>query len=128
MSYQLSYSERGFVIRFKGKVTVEELNEANGKIHGHAGFDYHRYQIIDLLEADLSSVTEDDTKEPAAIDAIASLRKWNVKVALVVLQNDTLKTVNTYVEQARPLTPTWKFQIFSTFEDALRWAKTELMS
>ncbi|WP_321492246.1 hypothetical protein [uncultured Desulfobacter sp.] len=124
MSYELSYIERGFVVRFKGDVTIEELNDANGKIHGHAKFDYHRYQIIDLIEADLSSVTEEDAKEPAATDSIASLRKWNVKVALVAVKSAALSAANNYAEQARQLTPTWKFEIFSTFEDALKWVNT----
>lgn len=124
MSYEFSYNERGFVLRFKGNVTIEELNEANGKIHGHAKFDYHRYQIIDLLEANLSSVTKEDAKEPAATDAIASLRKWNVKVVLVAIKSDAVKAAKNYVERAQRLAPTWKFEIFSNFEDALRWAKT----
>lgn len=124
MSYELSYNDRGFVIRFKGDVTIEELNDANGKIHGHAKFDYHRYQIVDLLDADLSSVSGEDAKVPAVTDYIASLRKWNVKVALVAVKSPALNAANNYAEQARQLTPTWKFKIFSTFEDALKWVNT----
>ena len=124
MSYKLSYSEYGFVLRFKGNITIEELNNANGRIHGHVNFDFHRYQIIDFLSADISSITSNQAKEPAAMDAVACLTLWRVKVAFVAVENKTLSVINDYIAEVRQLIPRWEFDIFSTCEDALRWAKS----
>jgi hypothetical protein len=63
---------------------------ANGEIQGHVEFDNHNYQVVDLLDADLSSVTEEETEFPAVTD----------------------------------LVPRWKYNVFSTREDALKWARS----
>lgn len=123
MPYDLNYIDSGFVAIFKGEVTIEELNEANGEIQGHSNFDDHNYQIVDLLAADLSTVTEEDTEFPAVTDSVASVSRWNVKVALVVTEEHALSIVNSYVRYAQQLTPRWQFAVFSTRGDALQWAK-----
>jgi len=125
MSYELRYNDGGFVAVFKGNVTIDELNSANGEMHGHFDFDNHRYQIVDLLEANLDSVCDEDTEFPAVTDSIASettVRK--VKVAFVVEESYALSIVNGYVEHARRLVPKWKFGVFSTPEVAFTWATT----
>ena len=124
MSYELSYSNRGFVVIFKGNVTIEEINDANGDIHGHANFDNHNYQIVDFLDADLSSVEMEDAEIAAQTDCIASRTRWNVKVSFVVREAYALKIVNSYVNYAQQLIPTWKFGVFSTQEEALKWVKS----
>lgn len=124
MSYGFSYKDQGFVLCFKGHVTIEELNKANGEIHAHPEFDSHCYQIVDLLEADLSSVSKDDAKIPAAIDAAASTYRWGIKVALVAREVSALEAAYNYVEQARRLAPRWEFNIFPTRTEALEWART----
>lgn len=125
MSYELKYSDNGFVVRFRGMVTIEELNKANGEIQGHFNFDDHNYQIVDLLDADLSSVTEEDAEFPAETDSIASQTRRNVKVALIAREKHALNIVMSYVQYARALIPNWQFDIFSTREDALNWTRTQ---
>ena len=72
MPYELSYSEQGICVHFDGNVSIEELNYANGEIQSHYGFDYHKFQLINFLDADLSSVTEEDAELPAVTDSAAS--------------------------------------------------------
>ena len=122
MSYELSYAEHGFVVRFHGNVTIDELNIANGELQGHAQFDNHRFQIIDLLAADLATVTEEDAEFPAVTDSIASRTNWGVKVAFVVTDSYAVNIVNSYMTYARQLTPKWEFGIFATYDAALEWA------
>ena len=47
MSYRLKYINKGYIITFIGDITVENLNNGNGEIHGHSEFDTHIYQIFD---------------------------------------------------------------------------------
>ncbi len=122
MSHILVYSDGGFTLCFKDKVMIDELNSANGAIHGHTEFDNHRYQIIDLLDADLSFVTEEDAEFPAVADSIASRTNWGVKVAFVVTDSYAVDIVNSYVTYARQLTPKWEFGVFATCDAALEWA------
>lgn len=124
MPYDFDYSEGGYVVRFKGNVTIEELNDANGEIQGHSDFDFHNYQIVDLLKADLSSVNEKAALIPAATDSVASETRKNVKVAVVASESHALSVANSYVKLAREMSSSWEFDVFSTYEDALKWAKT----
>ena len=60
MSYRLKYINKGYIIIFIGDITVENLNNGNGEIHGHSEFDTHIYQIFDVRKANLSSISIDD--------------------------------------------------------------------
>ena len=84
MSYSLSYRDKGFFLTHKGVISIDEINEANGQIHGHEEFDSHKYQIIDLLNADFSEILLTKAKQPGATDSAASKTKGNIKVALLV--------------------------------------------
>lgn len=125
MSYKLDYRDGGFTIRFEGRITADELNQGNGDIHGHDQFDYHSYQIVDLLAADLTPLSEQDAQFPALTDSASSSRRWKVKVALVVTEKHALSVVNSYVMYARKYIPHWEFEVFATVEEALMWARKE---
>lgn len=128
MSYELSYSENGFLVHFEGSISIDELNRANGEIQGHDDFDYHKYQIIDLLDANLSSVTEEDTEFPAITDSVASkTTNYSVKVAFIVKESYALSIVNSYLQYSRQLVPKWKFGVFSTRNGALKWVKLDCL-
>ena len=123
MSYELRYTEPGFWVDFTGNVSIEELNRANGEIQSHYGFESHKYQLINFLDADLSSVTEEDAEFPAVTDSAASkMTRHCVKVAFIVKESYALNIVNCYVQYARQLVPNWKFGVFSTRDDAMKWA------
>ncbi len=124
MSYELSYSDGGFLLRFEGNVTNDELNMANGEIHGHEEFDSHRFQVVDVLDADLSLLTEDDAALPAETDAVSATRKWHVKVALIVAKPKDVIVVDSYVAAARQLIPHWEFGVFSTRENGMKWVNS----
>ena len=123
MSYKMSLADDGFILTFKGDVTIRELNQANCAIHEHPDFNIHRYQIVNLLDADLSSVTENDGSVPAMLDSMAATKNENVKVALVAQGEHSLNVVAGYVSASQNCNKKWKFKVFSTFEDALTWAK-----
>lgn len=122
MSYTLGYSDNGFHVSFHGDVSIDEINCANGEIQGHDDFDCHRYQLIDFLDANLSSVTPEDAEFPAVTDSVASrTTQLYVKVAFVVQESYALSIVNSYVNYARRLIPKWMFGVFSSRNSALDW-------
>nr|WP_321464608.1 hypothetical protein [uncultured Desulfobulbus sp.] len=129
MSYELSYAEKGFLVHFAGNVSIEELNRANGEIQTHYYFDYHTYQVIDLLDANLSSVTEEDAEFPAVTDSVASKTTLHsVRVVFVVKESYAFSVVNSYVTYARQLVPKWEFAVFPTRDEALKWARSARLS
>jgi hypothetical protein len=75
-----------------------------------------------ISDADLSSVAEEDAEFPAVTDSAASkMTRHCVKVAFIVKESYALNIVNYYVQHARQLVPNWKFGVFSTHDDAMKW-------
>lgn len=124
MSYLLTYKQNGFFLTHKGLITIDEIHEANGLIHGHEEFDSHRYQIINLLDADFSTINQNESKEPAATDLVASRIRSNIKVALVVREALAMNFCTLYISVSKQDGSSWVFEIFSELESALQWART----
>ena len=124
MSYSLNYKNNGFFLTHKGRITIDELHEANGRIHGHKEFDSHKYQIINLLDADFSKISEDKSIEPALTDLIASKTRTNVNVALVVKEANSINFCKSYILESQKHGSKWDFEIFSDLKSALEWCGT----
>lgn len=126
MSYQIEYRDSGFHLIHRGKISIGEINEVNGEIQGSEHFDDHKYQIIDLLEADFSEICQSHSKMPGATDAVASSRNENVRVALITKEAQAISFCREYIETATQMGSTWDFEIFPDADSALKWAKADL--
>ena len=124
LSYHVTYKNNGFFLRHEGFLTISELHEANGLIHGHEKFDYHKYQIINLLDADLSTINESKSTELAATDLAASKTQSNIKVALVVREAQAINFCKGYISKSMESGSPWDFELFPELEDALQWVST----
>ena len=124
MSYSVTYKNNGFFLTHKGLITIDEIHEANGLIHGHAEFDFHNYQIINLLDADFSKISQRKSIEPAATDLVASKIQSKVNVALVVSEAKAVKFCELYILESNQNSSPWNFEIFSELEAALQWVST----
>jgi len=124
MSYYLSYKNNGYFLTHKGHITIDEIHEANGLIHGHEEFDSHKYQIIHLLDADFSTISQSKSKEPAATDLIASKTRPNVNVALVVRETNAINFCKHYISESKQGGSQWDFEMFSDLKGALEWCGT----
>lgn len=124
MSYFLTYKNKGFFLTHKGIITIDEIHEANGLIHGHEEFDSHKYQIINLLEANFSSINLNESIEPAATDLVASRIRSNIKVALVAREAKAINFCALYISVSKQDGSSWVFEIFSELENALQWGDT----
>ena len=124
MSYRLIYKEKGFILTFSGDVSFDELNTANGKIQGHSEFDVHRYQIVDVRNADLSSISRDQAREPAAIDMIASTMNPKVRIGLIAYTTDGCNICKEYADNSIAMGSSLQFNLFYDYDKALEWAKS----
>ena len=123
VSYTIDYQDGGFIIALKGNITLDELNLANGDIHGHQYFDAHHFQIVNLLDASLVSMSQEDILIPTAIDYVASKTRKNVKMAIVAQQPHSLQLAEYFIKSARDMNIPWKIKIFPELQAALLWAK-----
>ena len=124
MSYTLSYENNGFFLTHKGCITINELHEANGRIHGHEEFDSHKYQIINLLDADFSKISEDKSIQPALTDLSASITRPNVNVAIVARETNSINFCKGYISESQKHGSNWSFEIFPDLKSALEWCGT----
>ncbi len=121
MAYTLDYNNNGFILTHHGPVTLGEIHEVNGLIHGHEGFDAHKFQLIDLLDADFSQLDEATAKEPGATDFAASITQANVRVALVAKTPTTIRFCEQYCATSKRLGSNWRFEIFTDRDTARAW-------
>jgi len=121
MAYQIEWRKKGVLVRCSGSMDIQDIHEANGKLHGSSQFDNHLFQIWDFLNANLESITLDEMEEPAATDQVASTYAPNVKVAIVVRDPHSVKLMCHYAEKSGDYETDWKCQIFDTMAKASEW-------
>lgn len=124
MAYDLKFGDGGFYLTHSGVVTLEEINTANGHIHGDPRFDEHAFQLIDLLGADFSGVQMAQSRIPAATDYAASISRRAVKVAIVAADDAAVEFCRQYIATAKEMGSTWSFEIFAERGEAEDWARS----
>jgi hypothetical protein len=124
MSHQITWESRGSIIECSGLFDIGELQEANGILHGHEGFDRHTYQIWDLLNADMSTISEEDMLEPSAMDDVASMSTPRMKIALVVNDDYAVKLCESYSKSIGEFNSKWECRLFDSMGDARQWARS----
>ena len=121
MAYRITYTDKGSIVDCSGTLNMQDVHEANGILHGHARFDEHTYQIWNLLNADMSQITEYEMNEPAAIDCAAEKSVAQMKVALVVQNDYAVKLCEYYKKTITEFGSKWKCQLFDSMDDAQLW-------
>lgn len=84
MAYQIEWTKTAVTVTLHGEINIEELDEANGKLHGDARIEDMKYNVWDFLDADLGPITKIEIEDTAAIDMVASRSVHKMKVALAV--------------------------------------------
>ena len=122
MTYHIAWHDQGTVVDLTGTISIDEINEANGRLHGDARVENHEYSVWNFLEADLSQVSEQDILVPAAIDRAASISIRRIKVAFVaVADSHAINILLHYVNAAERDIENWEFGIFGSTKDAMDW-------
>jgi len=123
MAYRIEWDQRGVVVTMTGETDIFEINEVNGLIQGHEGFDSMDYQVIDLVDVEFTAVTARQLDQPAATDKAASRMKADVKVALVAQSDANLEHARIYSEASKSMGSPWEFRTFTELQPALEWAR-----
>jgi len=122
MPYTVEYKDRGFYMTLTGLMSLEEIDVSNAIILGSEHFDDHRYQIINLLDADFSNIKLTQAKKTGAMDFSGSNSRPYVRVALVVNDEIANNFCKEYIETTKHLGSTWDFEIFNSMDSAQVWA------
>ncbi|MBC35382.1 MAG: hypothetical protein CL663_05000 [Bacteroidetes bacterium] len=119
MSYQISWESDCVTINWEGKISLEENIEANGVIYGDKRFDQIKYQVSNLLNANLSEMLIKNIKVVGELDKQSAI--WNKRLQVVHIATDshTLKLID-YWEQLMHGSG-WSFKTFSTINEAEKW-------
>lgn len=119
MSYHINWESDCVTINWEGKISLEENIEANGVIYGDKRFDQIRYQVSNLLNANLSQMLIKNIKVVGELDKQSSI--WNKRLQVVHIATDshTLKLID-YWEQLMQGSG-WSFKTFSTINEAEKW-------
>ena len=120
MSYSTTWEESGVVWTFHGKVTGDEVLQANREIYGDPRFDRLRYQIVDLTGVESFDVTEDDMAVIAAHDRAAARSKPHVRIA-VAAEDEIIKDLSAFYDAVMVGAP-WHQRIFDSMSEAREWA------
>lgn len=123
MAHTFRYQKKGYYLEFSGPLNFKELEWANSKIYEHEEFDNHKFQVISLLNADLSLVSEEGLEQLAAADFGGSLSRGNVRIALVATDKTTVELCKEYQKVTEKLQSSWQVRIFSELQQALTWAE-----
>jgi hypothetical protein len=122
MTHQIKWDNGGVFVECSGNLTIQDIHIANGLLQGDERFEKHQFQVWNLIKSNLSQITLEEMKEPAAIDLVASAYTKNVKVALVVQESHAVSLISAYCEQCNQDNSTWQSQYFSHLADAIKWA------
>ena len=71
MPYKINIEPQGSYVICTGHYDLKQIHQSNGEVMGLAEFDSHKYQIWNLLDADMFDIDINDMREPAAMDTVA---------------------------------------------------------
>ena len=125
MKCNVDYIDEGFIASFYGSISMDDIHDVIGKLHGHVEFDDHHYQIFDFLNADLSNIVLSEPEEAASMDYFASRSsRSNVKVALIACGSHAIELCSSYIDESKSMGSPWLFGIFNSLTDAKSWVKS----
>lgn len=108
---------------FTDRVSIHQIHEANGVLHGSEKVDQHDFAIFDLLDADLTQVTLTEVEEPAATDSVLSDSLPSIRLALVARETHSLALCRHYRKTLHEFDSPWECRIFTSMPEALTWAE-----
>ncbi|WP_309396369.1 hypothetical protein [Cerasicoccus maritimus] len=123
MAYQTTWEPTGFIMRFTGDITGEEIDEANECFFRDPRSDSARFQLVDLSQITSVDISVQDMARTAAYDLGASRSNPRIKLAFVCTYAPMTKAVEEYIRVSRSLKSSWRFAIFEDEASAREWAE-----
>jgi hypothetical protein len=122
MPYTIDWMDDGVYTKHIGILSFDDNVKFVGELYADPRYDSIKFQISDLLEADMSHYDEKAAQRIGKLDEVST--KWNphMKVAHLATDPETIRIVKSYEESMKD--SGWEFEIFENFEDAIKWARS----
>lgn len=123
MPYRTTWEAQGILWEFFGRVTAQEIQEANEAFYNDGRSDRAKYQIIDAARVTEVEWEEKKITLTAAYDIGATRTIRTMKVAYVAENEEVVDRLEKYIEISRRLNSNWSFKGFRDLDSARAWAK-----
>jgi hypothetical protein len=118
MPYELTWEPRGVYRRYFGHVTIAERRESLERICADGRFDRVRYTITDSLAVESYEVSDEDTRETAALHVGPLFTNPNIVMAAVAVDERVIAAVRHFMSLGFTRQP---YRLFSTVAEAREW-------
>ena len=120
MAYCHNWEPEGVYMKFWGKTSGEEIDEAISHLRNHPDLSGMRYAVADYMSVDEFLVTRYQTLIIAAHDHWMKDANSNLKIALVGSRPDILEAFQAYANSS-VIMDTFQVRVFQALEEAKNW-------
>lgn len=118
MAVELVWEQRGIYRRYFGDVTITERRRSFERIFADPRFDDLRYTITDCLEVETYEITDEATKEIAALHVGPLLVNPSIVITAVVTDERIIAAIRHFISLDFISQP---YEIFPTVSAARSW-------
>lgn len=123
MAFTVVWEDEGVVVNMSGVLDIDEIDSAGKALYSDERFRRCKYQLIDLLATDISSLSLEDIGNIATKDVLASITIHNPTAVLVANTHIHSVLIEHYVSLSKQLGIKWDVKMFDTREEAEAWCK-----
>ena len=122
MPYRLLWEDKGVVLVYLGEISDDDIIQSNLDIYEDKRFEHVRYQIVNLLESDSISFTDNAMHMVASLDAKAAT--WNPKVRVAIVSNSKLVDELVKIYGNGMIETPWVTEMVNDMKSARAWLTT----
>lgn len=118
MTHELMWERHGVVVKYWGRVTLNETLRAQAAYQSHARFEYFSYIIINTLDVTEVTAQSSDAEEVWVQDAGGAQRNKRIRKAFIAKLAAAIEFAESYRANGYGAFP---LEIFDNESDARRW-------
>lgn len=122
MPHTILWEKNGIIRKFNGTISGEEILQSNFDLQAHPKFGGLKYIINDFTSVTEHTIELGHTKAYAASDDVISDTKFELKIAIIVIQEDLLELAKQYKSQMTNMY--FDCKIFESEESARQWVES----
>lgn len=119
MPHTILWKKNGVVRKSNGTISGEEILQSNFDLQAHLKFGDLKYIVNDFTSVTEHNIELGHTKAYAASDDIISNTIYELKIAIVVIQEDLIDLASYYKYQMTNMY--FDYEIFESEENARQW-------
>ena len=121
MPYELTWEDRGVVIRYWGVASDHDLRQSNLETYSHPRFADIDYQLVDCTDVTRLDLSSDAVRWVADWDIRASKRSPSLRIAVVGEDKLLIGLANVYRIEFDVQGGLWEQGHFATVDEARAW-------